>query len=99
MLKLTRNWSQKQAQCRGKSARLATLISSSYAQYVTCVCCWRSATAAVWPLPTTPSPQAPSNQCQTSTDSSLLPTTRLPPRFHLPSRLVYDIATQFLAMI
>jgi len=46
-----------------------------------------------------PLPQAPSNQCQTLTDSSLpIPTTRLSPRFHLPSRLVYDIATQ-IAMI
>jgi len=31
------------------------LAHSSYTQYVTCVCCWRSATAAAWPLPTTPS--------------------------------------------
>ena len=60
------------------------------------VCCWRCATGAAWPLPTTlPLPRhchavAATISQQPRTVKSQLPQPDLPPRCHLPSQSVYD---------
>jgi len=75
---------------------ISSTVAVTRARWVR-VCCWHCATGAAWPLPTTPPRpcHAVAATVSATTVKSQLahsPPPDLPPRSHLPSRSVYDIA-------